>query len=351
MPDEETSFDTEMADDRDYTVDATTVRRLYADGVLDEAARDAGLEWLEYTPAWWRWANRTLLFTGSALALAGVVFFFAFNWAKLTPLVKFAMLETALLLCLAAAWRAGLDGLTGKILTLGASVLTGATLAVFGQVYQTGVDAWELFAAWAALILGWVVIAKFGALWLMWIVLVNVALLLYWGQVVVPGAELNDVGRGGWGVYVVLAVINFIALAAREYAVTNKRIEWLVGEWLRWVMWAAVLFYLTIPGVALASGASQNKATIAAGALLSVAVAIGQKYFRKIAPDLFALTLCVFSACVVVITLIGRVVFKFSGRDFGAGSLLLMGLIVIGVFALAGLWLRATGAEMKGRRS
>ncbi len=351
MPDDERSFDAETFDDRNYPVDATTVRRLYADGVLNEAARDAGLEWLEYTPAWWRWANRTLLFTGSALTLAGIIFFFAFNWAKLTTLFKFAMLETALLLCLAAAWRAGLDGLAGKILTLAAAVLTGATLAVYGQTYQTGADAWELFAAWAALILAWVVIANFAALWVMWLALVNVALLLYWSQVVVSGDELNDAGHGGWGVYVVLAIINFIALAAREYAVTNKRIEWLVGEWLRWVSWAAVLLYLTIPGVALASGASENRVTIAAGALLIAAIAIGQWYFRTIAPDLFAVTLCVFSACVVVITLIGRVVFEFLGRDFGAGGLLLMGLVVIGVFALAGLWLRATGAEIKGRRS
>ena len=327
------------------------MRRLYADGVLDEAARDAALEWLEYTPAWWLWANRTLLFTGSALALAGVVFFFAFNWAKLNPFVKFAMLETALFLCLAAAWRAGLGRLTGKILTLAAAVLTGATLAVYGQTYQTGADAWELFAGWAALIFAWVVIANFAALWLMWLALVNVALLLYWSQVVVPGAEMNDAGRGGWGVYVVLAVINFVALAAREYAVRKRRIEWLTPEWLRWVTWAAVLFYLTIPGVALAGGARENAATIAAGALLVAAVAIGQRYFRTTAPDLFAVTLCVFSACAVVITLTGRAVFEFFGRDFGAGSLLLMGLAVIGVFALAGLWLRKTGAEMKGRRS
>ncbi len=33
--------------------------------------------------AWWRWASRLLLLVGAALVLAGIVFFFAYNWARM----------------------------------------------------------------------------------------------------------------------------------------------------------------------------------------------------------------------------------------------------------------------------
>ena len=40
----------------------------------------------------------------------------------------------------AACWRVDLDGLTGKAVLLMLSLLTGALLALTGQVYQTGAD-------------------------------------------------------------------------------------------------------------------------------------------------------------------------------------------------------------------
>ncbi|MET0204922.1 MAG: DUF2157 domain-containing protein [Casimicrobiaceae bacterium] len=49
-----------------------------------------------------------------------------------------------------AVWR-GLDTLPGKA-ALVAALLAGALLALVGQVYQTGADTFELFAAWAVAI-------------------------------------------------------------------------------------------------------------------------------------------------------------------------------------------------------
>ena len=96
---------------------------------------------------------RALLALGVGQFLAGVVFFFAYNWNDLSDIAKFAVIETALAIALGGALLIGLDRVFGQMLLIAASVLTGVLLAVIGQVYQTGADVFELFAAWAVLIL------------------------------------------------------------------------------------------------------------------------------------------------------------------------------------------------------
>ncbi|MET0346849.1 MAG: DUF2157 domain-containing protein [Casimicrobiaceae bacterium] len=58
-----------------------------------------------------------------------------------------------------AVWR-GLDTLPGKAALVVAALLVGALLALVGQVYQTGADRFELFAAWAVAIVAWVLVAR-----------------------------------------------------------------------------------------------------------------------------------------------------------------------------------------------
>ena len=48
---------------------------------------------------WREWVERLLLFLGVALLLAGVIFFFAYNWRDLSPARKFGVIEGALVLC------------------------------------------------------------------------------------------------------------------------------------------------------------------------------------------------------------------------------------------------------------
>ena len=43
-------------------------------------------------PRWEAWGRRALLAAGMAHLLAGVIFFFAFNWADLSAMAKFALL-------------------------------------------------------------------------------------------------------------------------------------------------------------------------------------------------------------------------------------------------------------------
>src|SRR5690606_4636049 len=79
---------------------------------------------------------------------------------------------------LGVAWRAAL---------FGACVATGAVLALVGQTYQTGADVWQLFAAWAALMLPFAWLSRSSASWMLWLGVANLALMralsqsVWWG--------------------------------------------------------------------------------------------------------------------------------------------------------------------------
>src|SRR5258708_2400351 len=180
---------------------------LYADGFLTASAYDAALSHISRQRHWWAWINRSLLFSGAALTLAGIVYFFAYNWSRLPSMAKFSLVEIVLVGCLVGAWKAGLDKIAGQVLLLAASMMVGVFLAVFGQVYQTGADPYELFVGWAVLISAWVLIGRFGALWIMWLVLINISLILYFFQVAEPNYQVK-----AETLLLVLAALNGAAL-------------------------------------------------------------------------------------------------------------------------------------------
>ena len=51
-----------------------------------------------------KWLDRLLLGLGAALVLAGVVFFFAFNWGRITPFEKFGLIEAGIAACALGAF-------------------------------------------------------------------------------------------------------------------------------------------------------------------------------------------------------------------------------------------------------
>src|SRR5690606_13169214 len=52
----------------------------------------------------------------------------------------------------------------------------------FGQVYQTGANAFDFFLVWTLCISLWVLISNFAPLWLLYLVLINTTFLLYYNQ-------------------------------------------------------------------------------------------------------------------------------------------------------------------------
>jgi len=308
-----------------------TILDLHRSRLLNAAACDAALASIHPAQHWWRWANRSLLFVGAALLLAGVIFFFAYNWGRMHAVSKFCVIEAGLWLCAIGALRSGLEKITSKVLLLSACVLVGALLAVYGQVYQTGADAYENYVLWALLILPWVIIGRFGALWILWLTVSNVALILFWTQV-----EVGDDFQFELGLFPLLATLNGLALAGSEHG-ASRDWNWLRGRWLRQVIWFSVLFYLTIPALVLIIDFDRDYGALVGTVGLAAALLGGHAYFRRIAPDLLSLSFNVLSFCVVLLTLIGKLLFEASDE---APAFLLFGLIVLGITSAAAFYLR-----------
>ena len=115
--------------------------------------------------------NRSVPFgiavVGALLGGLGIIFWIAANWEYLTKLERFAMLQALIVvMCTGAALRPAAR-LPLSILAL---LATGGLFAYFGQTYQTGADAWQLFALWAALTLPLCLGVRHDALWTAWVV-------------------------------------------------------------------------------------------------------------------------------------------------------------------------------------
>jgi len=298
---------------------------------MREALERAGL--LPSAADWRRFLDRLLLFMGVVLAAAGAIFFFAFNWQELGRYGKFALVQAPILVSLAFAWRLGVDGITGKATLLFASLMTGALLALVGQTYQTGADTFELFAVWAATILPWSLLARFPALWIFWLVLVNAAISLYfftigflWGMLFAPEKLL-------W----LLFGVNTAALAAWEF-LAARGVDWLRERWAIRILATASGGVIT--ALALADVVDWRSSSHWGLPLWLAWIAAAYAVYRHRIKDVFVLAGGALSVIVVAATFVGK---HMLMRE--AGTFLFLGVLVIGMSAAAGFWLKQVAAE------
>lgn len=186
---------------------------------------------------WSAWAKNNLRFFGVIFMLAGIVCFFAYNWAQLGKLFKLGLPFSLFVVLGILTVLKGTDGLFGKLTSVSAAFMTGVFLAVFGQVYQTGADAWQLFALWAALILPLVILTRFTALWTLFAVVVNIFLLSY------PLAEVF----GGNSVFIIPAAFNLFLFCTAEFY--SSKAGCLKESYFKTLTFAAALIFLAWPGV------------------------------------------------------------------------------------------------------
>ncbi len=213
-------------------------------GLISATGYAAAVNAVREEAFWARWGMRALLALGVGQFLAGVVFFFAYNWNDLSDIAKFAVIEIALAIAVGGALLIGVDRVFGQMLLIAALVLTGVLLAVIGQVYQTGADVFELFAAWTVLILPWTAISRHPVHWLLWLVVAEVAFVLYAGQVLVPIRDMP-----GELIWTIVGATIALALAVREWAV-SRGTPWLAAHWTRLVLLFAAMAALFGPAAA-----------------------------------------------------------------------------------------------------
>ncbi|WP_051947197.1 DUF2157 domain-containing protein [Muricauda sp. MAR_2010_75] len=141
-------------------------------------------------PSWQRFLQLLLLALGVSFTAAGIVFFFAYNWADLHKYVKLGLIEFLVVLLILVALFAKTKPLIRKMLLLAASILVGVLYAVFGQVYQTGADAYDFFLGWTLFITVWVLFSNFAPLWTLFVALLNTVLFLYAEQAAYEWSEM-----------------------------------------------------------------------------------------------------------------------------------------------------------------
>lgn len=128
---------------------------------------------------WQKFIDIALLFLGGLFFIIGMLFFFAYNWDNLNKFVKlfipFFILTLAILLTL----KYNLDSLVSRVSLVVAFFAIGIEFALFGQIYQTGADAWNLFFAWSLFGFGFIFGSKSSIHWVLWSIIVNVTITLF----------------------------------------------------------------------------------------------------------------------------------------------------------------------------
>jgi uncharacterized membrane protein len=316
---------------------------------LSPPALDRALEIATATPppaAWHRFLSRVLTLLGAALILAGVVCFFAYNWDRIGRFGKLGLIEVGIAAAALVGWWR-LPRLSGQIALSAASVFVGALLAVFGQTYQTGADPYGLFLTWALLIAPWVIAARFTALWVIEVILVDVALTLWWSQVVRPTWAEHWVVN-----LVIVALVHAVALAAWEWQIRRPE-SWLTEKWAPHEL-ALVGFACLV----VAAGTfvldpidyyrRVNVAGAIALALLVGSVVTAFRYYQQVRSDRFMVTAAGAAGLALAAVVVGRIVMEDLGME--AWGLLLLAIFVIGEITYGLRWLRQTrppGQEME----
>ncbi|NYS61644.1 DUF2157 domain-containing protein [Vreelandella salicampi] len=299
-----------------------------------KAAKAAGL--CPSPRAWGVFIDRLLLWLGGLALAFAVLFFVAYNWADLGRWPRFGLVQAALVVAVGIALWAKASNVVANVALTAATLLVGVLLALFGQVYQTGADPWQLFFIWALLILPWVLIVRFDLLWLLWLGLLNAALWLYfrtWGGALDVWVVSSD------AIFWWLFVLNTTALALCEWG--HQRWNWRVSRWaLRTLALGS-----GVPVTLLMMTLIVDATTFYMPALVIYPLWLVSLYsvYRHWRPDLLLVAGgCVSLICVVTLGLARRLLWQ---GEWQPGSLLMLALAVLVMGAGAVVWLKRLHTE------
>lgn len=287
------------------------------------------------TGAWRQFLSRLSLSLGALLIAAGVIFFFAYNWSGLERLGKLTLVQSVLLISVALTWWKGADAPIGRAALIAASLLVGATLAVFGQIYQTGADPWQLFALWAAIITPWAFTSRMPWLLLLWLGLLDTGVILYlearpnvFGFVSEPELLL-------WS----LVAINGLALIFWESLASNL-LPWLRASWARRLLVLSV--GIPITALLVQSIAMDQSSVLPAAIGWLVWMSASLTHYRYLRPDLFVLAADVLAVIVVAVSIL----LIHIGPAELFGMLTSTVIVIVGLSAMGATWLRRVAAEL-----
>lgn len=325
-----------------------TIEQLLSQGTLPLTHADQAATLLQVYPNRQRWLaffDKALLITSMVAIGLALVFFIAYNWLHMGKMGKFALVEGALVVTVLAymvlAYRRKYP-LLQQLLLLVASIMVGSLLALFGQVYQTGADTWQLFFNWSLLIIPFVLIARLPALWLLWLGLVNTAAKLYF---LVMGIGLGNFGLdslfSSWAyndfiAFAMLSAVNMVALIFWLKFLDHPTLLKVSHHWSTYIVALMATYYVTRLAIFPISHSIDMLTVIVAMILWLGWASFMYLRFRSHTLDRLMLTYLCVSAILVVMFWIGDMM--LSGFDIG--GFLFMGLLLIAMSSGAVVWLR-----------
>jgi hypothetical protein len=271
-------------------------------------------------PALQRWLWRGIAVLAAALVGLGLILWLAANWDTLGRMGRFALLQAAVLAaCLAAALRPAIRAPAGLAALLG----IGGLFAYFGQTYQTGADAWQLFALWAVLALPLCLGARSDVLWAPWAMVAMTAIALWtfahtghqWR------VEPRDIGTFGAAWIASGLLVAMLSAPASRWTGAGP-----------WAFRTAATLAVVAVSLGALGGLFHSRVAPHYGlgaALLVVAAAV---LAQRRAFDVFALSAVALALDALLVAGLARLVFEGSGPD-PVGQLLFIGLVAAGLLA------------------
>lgn len=197
---------------------------LAAARILDQAELERGLIAIGHRPtakSWSAYLYWQALIIGVVLLVCGTIFFVAANWSALPGLTRMGIVGGAMVLATMIGGYLG-DTLAGRVVTLLGGLLFGPLLAVYGQIYQTGADAWELFAWWTVALIVYGALSRFVGTWVLALICLHVACFTWVDQAL--GSELYE-GTGAQAIATIaLFDAGVVALAERFLRAREREI-------------------------------------------------------------------------------------------------------------------------------
>lgn len=136
------------------------------------------------TPKEWLKFIKILTFSaGVGFTVSGIIFFFAYNWDNLHKFTKLGIVEAILLASVIPLLSGRITEQNKKIILTGASLLVGGVFAVYGQIYQTGANAFDFFLVWTLFVSIWVFTINYAPLYTLYTALLNTTIILFSQQI------------------------------------------------------------------------------------------------------------------------------------------------------------------------
>ncbi|MBU2704511.1 DUF2157 domain-containing protein [Zooshikella marina] len=313
------------------------LHHLFQQGALPRQAYYQALDMIRPDDYWLRWAERHLMLIGSILLLAGIMFFFAYNWQELHRFGKLGLLEVGVTLTALLSLVSRFSLAARQVLLTSAVVLTGILFAVFGQIYQTGADAYTLFLSWAVVTLPWVALARLPAPWAIWFVVSEVACWLVWEQVL--SIQFTDWSDLRWVSMALLA--GFILLINYKQARTS-----VLASKFHWLYVTVMLGVMAIPALKIAIDdyhvTSQTWGVAITWLVLSCILIV---FYRFISQQIYGLTITSLQLTVVLLVWLLHQVSDMRLTD--TSTLFIFGLLIVTTISLLVFILRSQAQLMR----